>query len=46
MVTSSAVTAGSGAMITSAPVASYTFTGTFWGRMVASVAAVAAATCS
>jgi hypothetical protein len=45
MVTSFAWTAGKGAMTTSAPVVSYTFTGTRWGGIVASASAVASLTC-
>jgi hypothetical protein len=44
--TSSALTAGNGATTTRAPVASYTFPGTRWGYISASVAAVASATSS
>ena len=44
MVTSPGVTAGSGATTTSAPLVSYTFTGTRCGRIVASAAAVASET--
>src|SRR5207302_10008392 len=46
MVTSLAVTAGSGATMTTAPLVSYMFTGTLWGRMVAWAAAVASTTSS
>ena len=45
-VTSSGLTAGSGATTTSASLASYTLIGTLWGDIVASVSAVAVATSS